>query len=303
MRTNRLNYGAVEVLDFDITNFTKEDSNALRELLLKELIVVIKQQDTNSLNFARLIHEIGGMANWNLMHTDYDGNSIGAFSEYPDVYSWDKDKFFPIQSVTGKKSKDGEFNGIFPLGKLDWHCNLNGPDRADGVALQGIKGVEGTQTSWMNTAIALQEMPEELYARVKGKYANFQYNFLKWADVANEVQREYMMKHRHSYKMWLEQENAAGVKGIYLYTNNDCEIEGDDGTLFQDLQDYFFQEKFMYHHDWQVGDIVLSDQLLTLHKRRQETDEIFEQRLLNRITFRLSNVGDPLYIVERNQIP
>lgn len=303
MKTSRLTYGAIEVLDFDITNFTKEDSNNIRELLLKELIVVIRQQDTNSLNFARLIHEIGGMANWNLMHTDYDGNSIGGFSEYPDIYSWDKNKFFPIQSVTGKKSKEGQFNGIFPLGKLDWHCNLNGPDRADGVALQGIKGVEGTQTSWMNTAIALQEMPEELYARVKGKYANFQYNFLKWADVVNDAQKQFMMANRHSYKMWLEQENAGGVKGIYLYTNNDCEIEGDDGTLFQDLQDYFFQEKFLYHHDWQIGDIVLSDQLLTLHKRRQETDEIFENRLLNRITFRLSNVGDPLYIVERNQIP
>ena len=303
MRTNRLNYGAVEVLDFDITNFTREDSNALRELLLKELIVVLKQQDTNSLNFARLIHEIGGLANWNLMHTDYDGNSIGALSEYPDVYTWDKDKFFPIQSVTGKKNKEGEFTGIFPLGKLDWHCNLNGPDRADGVALQGIKGVVGTQTSWMNTAIALKEMPEELYTRVKGKYANFTYNFLKWAEVFNDAQRQFMMSNKHSYKMWLEQENAGGVKGIYLYTNNDCEIVDDDGTLFQDLQDYFFQEKFMYHHDWQVGDIVLSDQLLTLHKRRQETDAIFEERLLNRITFRLSNVGDPLYIVERNQIP
>ena len=302
MRTASLDHGAVEVLDFDITNFTKEDSNYLRELLLKELIVVIKQQDTTSLNFARLIHEIGGLSNWNLMHTDYDGNSIGGFTEYPDLYNWDKTKFFPIQSVTGKKSKDGQFNGIFPLGKLDWHCNLNGPDRADGVALQGIKGVEGTQTSWMNTAIALKEMPEELYARVKGKYANFTYNFLKWSDVVNEAQKQFMMQHRHSYKMWLEQENAGGVKGIYLYTNNDCEIAGDDGSLFQDLQDYFFQEKFMYHHDWQVGDIVLSDQLLTLHKRRQETDAIFEQRLLNRITFRLSNVGDPLYIVERNQI-
>jgi alpha-ketoglutarate-dependent taurine dioxygenase len=302
MQTKRLNHGAIEVLDFDITNFSEEDGNNLRELLMQELIVVIKQQDTNSLNYAKLIHQIGGMSNWNLMHTDYDGNSIGGLTAYPNLDEWDKNKFFPIQSVTGKKSKEGEFNGIFPLGKLDWHCNLNGPDRADGVALQGVRGVDGTQTSWLNTAIALKEMPEELYARVKGKYANFQYNFLKWADVVNEKQKEYMMNNRHSYKMYLEQKNAGGVSGIYLYTNNDCEIVGDNGSLFQELQNYFFQERFMYHHNWQVGDIVLSDQLLTLHKRRQETDDIFENRLLNRITFRLSNVGDPLYIVEQNRI-
>jgi alpha-ketoglutarate-dependent taurine dioxygenase len=301
MQIKRLDNGAVEVSGFDITNFTKEDSNYIRELLLKELIVVIKKQDTNTRNYARLIHEIGDICNWNQMSSDFDGNQYPQFTEYPDIYNWDTSKFFQIQAVTGKKTKEGQHYGIFPLGKLDWHCNLNGPDRADGVALQGIRGVEGTRTSWMNTAIALKEMPEELYERVRGKYANFRYNFLKWSDVANEHQRQFMLNNQHEYKMWLEQENAGGVKGIYLYTNNDCEIEGDDGSLFQDLQDYFFQEKFLYHHDWEVGDIVLSDQLLTLHKRRIEVDEVFENRLLNRLTFKLSNTGYPQYIVDRNR--
>jgi alpha-ketoglutarate-dependent taurine dioxygenase len=102
--------------------------------------------------------------------------------------------------------------------------------------------------------------------------------------------------------MWIEQTNAGGVKGLYLYTTNDCEIPGDDTTLFTDLQDYLFQEKFIYHHDWSIGDIVLSDQLLTMHRRRQEADEIFENRVLNRITFRITNVGNPPALIERNKI-
>lgn len=290
-----LQNGAVEVSGFDITNFDKQDSLDLRFLLLKYLVVVIREQDTNSLNFARLIHEIGGIANWQQMHTDFDGNSIGAFSEYPDVYSWDKSKFFPIQSVTGKK-KDGKFNGIFPVGKLDWHCNLNGPDRADGVALQGIEGVVGTRTSWMNTAIAYEEMPEELRSRVAGKHANFYYNPLNWADIKNEDQRQFMLNNRHHYKMSIEQKNELGTQGLYLYTNNECEIVGDDGSLYEDLKDFLFQEKYIYHHDWSVGDIVLSDQLLTLHKRRLEVDGVFENRVLNRITFRLSNTGSNFFL-------
>lgn len=294
-----LDHGAIEISGFDITNFDREESEEIRNLLLTHLVVVIKEQDTNPLNYARLIHEIGPIANWQQMHTDFDGNSIGTFSEYPDVYTWDKNKFFPVQSVTGKK-KDGKFNGIFPLGKLDWHCNLNGPDRADGVALQGVKGVVGTRTSWMNTAIALQEMPDDLYQRLRGKHATFYYNPLNWADIQNETQRQYMLKNKHQYKMYIEQENAMGIKGLYLYTNNDCEIVGDDGSLYNDLKDFLFQEKYMYHHDWSVGDIVLSDQLLTLHKRRPEADAIFEERVLNRITFRLSNVGEPPYIVSKN---
>lgn len=294
-----LDHGAIEICDFDITNFTWDTAQEIRKLLLTHLVVVIKEQDTNSLNYAHLISYIGLLGNWQQFHTDFESNSIGFLTEYPDFSSWDKNKFFPIQSVTGKKT-NGEFNGIFPLGKLDWHCNLNGPDRADGVALQGIKGVEGTRTSWLNTAIALQEMPDDLYNRLKGKHATFSYSPLNWADIHNETQRQYMLMLKNEYKMYIEQENAMGVKGLYLYTNNECQIVGDDDSLYEDLKDFLFQEKYMYHHDWNVGDIVLSDQLLTLHKRRLETDAIFEERLLNRITFRLSNVGDPLYIVSKN---
>ena len=58
----------------------------------------------------------------------------------------------------------------------------------------------------------------------------------------------------------------------------------------------------MYRHEWEIGDIVLSDQLLTLHKRRQENDSVFKNRLLNRITFRLSNTGNPPFILTKNKI-
>ena len=44
----------------------------------------------------------------------------------------------------------------------------------------------------------------------------------------------------------------------------------------------------MYHHEWETGDIVLSDQLLTLHKRGTDDPEILSKRVLNRITFHIS---------------
>ena len=244
---------------------------------------------------------MGIICNYDQCGRDTEGNFLGYPTSYPDVENWDRSKPFPVQRVTGEK-KNGEFTGIFPLGKLDWHCNLNGPDRADGVALQGIQGVVGTRTSWNNTALALKEMPEDLRNRVRGKYAKFYYNPTKWADIYNKSQLEAMLKARHHYKMWLEQTNIAGVQGLYLYTNNDCEIVGDDTNLFEDLQDFLFQEKYIYHHEWALGDIVLSDQLLTLHKRRQEVDSVFEKRILHRFTFRITNVGNPPALILKNTI-
>jgi alpha-ketoglutarate-dependent taurine dioxygenase len=301
MKVIPLNNGAVEIVDFDMRNFTYDEAIQVRDVLRKELIVVIREQDRDPFNYAKLIHHIGGICNWDQCYRDIEGNTIGRHPTYPDFENWDHSKPFPVQRVTGEK-KNGEFTGIFPLGKLEWHCNLNGPDRADGVALQGIKGAVGTRTSWNNTALALKEMPDSLSSRIHGKYAKFYYNPTNWSDIHNKEQLVHMLKNRHHYKMWIEQTNAGGVKGLYLYTTNDCEIPGDDTTLFTDLQDYLFQEKFIYHHDWSIGDIVLSDQLLTMHRRRQEADEIFENRVLNRITFRITNVGNPPALIERNKI-
>jgi hypothetical protein len=300
MKILKLNYGAVEIIDFDIKNYTYEDAIEIRDILRNELIVVIREQDTDPFNYARLIHYVGGICNWDQLCRDIDGNFIGPRAGPLNIENWDKIKPFPVQRVTGEK-KNGEFTGIFPLGKLDWHCNLNGPDRADGVSLQGIKGVDGTQTSWLNTTIALKEMPQDLRDRIQGKYAKFYYNPTKWADVPSK-QLAGMLKNRQHYSMWLEQTNVAGIEGLYLYTNNDCEIQGGDDTLFVDLQNFIFQEKYMYHHDWSVGDIVLSDQLLTLHRRRQEVDSIFENRVLNRLTFRITNTGNPPALIEKNKI-
>jgi alpha-ketoglutarate-dependent taurine dioxygenase len=296
-----LSNGAVEVTGFDISKVDEASALEIKNILHKELIVVLRNQDRNPLNFAKLVHYIGKICNYDQCRRDIDGNFLGYLDEYPDIENWDVDKPFPVQRVTGEK-KNGEFTGIFPLGKLDWHCNLNGPDRADGVALQGIKGVEGTRTSWNNTALALKNMPDELRNRIKGKYAKFYYNPTKWADIHSQHQLQFMLANRKHYTMWLEQTNIGNVQGLYLYTNNDCEIVDDDTNLFVDLQDFLFQEEFIYHHDWSLGDIVLSDQLLTLHKRRQESDNVFENRVLHRFTFRITNIGNPPALVMKNTI-
>ena len=301
MKVVPIENGAVEVIGFNISDFTKTQAIELRNILLKELVVVIKGQDTNTLNFAKLTHAIGGIANWNHLCWDIDGTFIGVPEVYPNPDTWDESKPFPVQRVSGEK-KNGRWTGIFPLGKLDWHCNLGGPDRADGVIIQGIKGVKGTRTSWLNTSIALKEMPTDLYEKIHGRFATFIYDPLLWSNMDNPGQRDYAAGNKHQYKMWIEQENMGGTKGLYVYTPNSCTIDRDDGTLYNELQNYLFQEKFMYHHDWSVGDIVLSDQLLSLHKRRQEKDEVFEKRVLNRLTFRLSNTGNPSALVLKNRI-
>ena len=102
------------------------------------------------------------------------------------------------------------------------------------------------------------------------------------------------------YKMWLIQKNLAGVKGIYFYTNNKCKIITQDETLYDKLYQHMFQDKYVYQHWYEPGDIVLMDQLLTLHKRDQNDPEILAKRVLHRITFRISNYDN--FIANNNKI-
>ena len=287
-----------KVIDIDISKVTPLMCAEVLETLKKELVVVIKKQPTDTKFFARLVHGMNNViANFEQCVWNEDGD-IEKYDEYLDPWECDR---YPVQRVTAEK-KNGDYSGIFPRGKLDWHANLNGPDRADGVALQGIRGVEGTVTSWLNTAVAYEQMPSQLKEKISGVYCSYTYNMEKWADIDNVSQLEFMRKNRHDYSMFIEQENIAGTKGLYFYDNNDLRIVEKDVDLYYELKEYLFQEKFMYHHEWEVGDIILSDQLLTLHRRPIRSDEVFEKRLLHRYTFPISNVGEVKFIEERNVI-
>lgn len=282
-------------VDFD--NLTKEDCKKTLELLKKELVVVIKKAPTNPLGMHRLVGGMSYIANWQQCIWDVDGNFKGVPTKPVDP--WQVDEVL-VQRVTAQE-KDNKPTGIFPKGKLDWHANLNGPDRADGVALQAYAGVEGTVTSWLDTAQAYKAMPQYLKDKIKGKYCSYTYNMSNWSDTPWHLPHA---KKDDSYRMWIEQENIAGVKGLYFYTNNDLIVsdgDDDDIDLYEELKAFLFQEKFMYHHEWEVGDIVLSDQLLTLHKRPLRPDAVFEKRILHRLTFPISNASEPRFIIEKNK--
>ena len=292
VKVNPLPNGAVEVSGIDISQ--PDTYTDIKHILEQDLVVVIRQQPTDPLYFTQLIQTINPIANWQQCIWDEEGNDIGPPRRHDKPFS-------NVQRVTGEK-RDGESTGIFGIGRLDWHANLNGPDRADGVALQGIKGVEGTVTSWLNTSLALHKMPDELKTRIEDVYCSYYYNVLNWADIEFEAQKAYLANRQAPYEMWLEQENIAGVKGLYFYPNNDCQMQTEDVDLFEDLKEYIFQEQFMYHHEWQVGDIVLSDQLLTLHKRQLREENVFRKRVLHRLTFPISNTGNPKRLELLNQI-
>ena len=304
MQFQNLNNGvAVKVNNVDISNISDDDVHGIKELLHNNLIVVLKKQNRLPYYFVNFIERIGTVANYRQMIYTKEGEFYLGKTP-PNTSKWDKDKeLYPIQRTTAKKNKKGISTGIFSSGILDWHANLNGLDRADGVALQGYEGCENTSTSYLNTNLAYNDLDDSFKKELEGVHCEYEYTPEVWAKGLSETQLKMMKKdsiNDKPYKMWLLQQNVSGVKGLYFYTNNKCKIITKDETLFQRLYDHMFQDKYVYQHWYEPGDIVLMDQLLTLHKRDQNDPEILAKRVLHRITFRISNYDN--FIANNNKI-
>ena len=55
------------------------------------------------------------------------------------------------------------------------------------------------------------------------------------------------------------------------------------GRLWIGLIEHVLQDKYRYDHHWKDGDVVISEQWLTIHKRH--TFERMDKRILHRIAF------------------
>jgi len=289
MKIKPLSNCGVEILDLDITKLTDSDYKEIKEIFLEHLIVVFRNQPVLTVPYAKLIQKIGSIANWGQAQWSIDGERI--INKPQSVIPADNftgiDSQYPVQRVTGKKINH-RLSGIFGTGKLDWHSNMNGPfNRARGVALQGVsEAVRGTSTSFMDTTKAYSAMDTELKNRCNGVIGRFEYSPEIWAEGLPKEQYEHMLKNKEDfYEMPLVNDGFKnGAKGLYFHYMNKCSFPSDP-ELLDILKKHCFKPEFIYTHWWEPGDIIIMEQVLTLHKRDQDDPAILAERVLSRYTF------------------
>jgi alpha-ketoglutarate-dependent taurine dioxygenase len=86
--------------------------------------------------------------------------------------------------------------------------------------------------------------------------------------------------------------NHSGIKGMFfpflqiMEFANRSQQEFD--SIMRTLTEHVLKSKYAYHHEWKDGDVVISDQWLSIHKRWAFED--MDKRLLHRIAFDYKNV-------------
>lgn len=279
MKTRLHENGWTVMVDGNVNDLTKEEIHEVARLVATKMVVVFPEQieiePQQELAFAETIGSVHMFVNQaeekdkerakTLMHKGVDG----------------------IIRVTGKLI-NGEPGLFGHNSELDWHSNqASKKTRKAIVWMYGDEGMEGSRTSFLSMVEAYEKMPSELKEKIADKKCYFGFKPGRYSTTPffkGHVNKENLFD--------LVMPTTAGVTGLYYPFHQVFGMDGLEEEEFQELHqeivDWCLQEQFMYHHDWVDGQIILSDQWLSLHKRW--AFDKMEERLLHRIAFDYDNV-------------
>jgi alpha-ketoglutarate-dependent taurine dioxygenase len=256
----------------DIRDLTETEIRKIAELVNTHSVVAFKDQKLTTTDQLKFCSTFGKVQSYkdkqNFKHLTVDGE---------------------ILRVTGQKDDTGKTGLFGHPEELGWHCNESSNLKRDPLVwLYSVQGSKGSITSWINLVAAYNDLPKDLKNSFEDKTVVCgweQGRFGRADDFYSNVE-----KNRAVHK--LIQSNYRGEKAIFFPFNQTYAISGYSKSEYNEiakfLRYHIEQEKYMYHHFWDDGDAVISDQWLSIHKR-WKFDKI-EDRILHRIAFDYSKI-------------
>lgn len=269
--------------DFDFAKASQQEINQISTLLAYNTLVIAKKQNHLTVeDEIRIAHMFGDVE---------DLTSVAHLEPYKNMLvagSGNK-----MERVTGELDEHGQPGLFGHVSDLDWHCNQPAmPQRKPLVWLFGVKGTAGSKTSWTNNIQAYDDLDEEWKQKIKDlrmvcgwkkdSYSEYDFGRAKLG-ITEDFNEHYTPNLVHT--------NIAGKVGLFFpflqFRNFVGYTQEQSREIVEPLRDHLLQEKYIYHHDWQDGDVVIAEQWLGIHKRWRF--EGMTQRMLHRITFDFSN--------------
>jgi taurine dioxygenase len=269
----------VIIEDFDLRQATQSQANIIAKLLATNTVIVIRGQKLTPHDEINFCSKIGVVEDWT-KRLPQGGDALNGFLV--------KNGNNKVIRVTGELDEHGRPGLFGHVSDLDWHANQTANEwRHPIVWLYGVKGTAGSRTSWLNNIASyndLDQQDKDYYKSIRmingykqGAYSES--HFGKPIDI------------NFTYKPNLVHTNIAGVTGLYFPFLQIHQIDGMDEDQSREfitkLQDHVLQEKYMYHHDWHDGDVVIAEQWLGVHKRWRF--DAIDARVLHRICMGFEN--------------
>jgi taurine dioxygenase len=192
--------------------------------------------------------------------------------------------------------RDGFGNPIGGLGdgELQWHSDQSYmQEPATGAALYALElPPSGGETFWVDLRAAYAGLPRQLQAKIAGKRGIFDYT-KRLAGYGRESDRQLSEEAKRltppvTHPL-VRSHPETGDRSLYLDSTTTVGIDYMDTTTGLALLDEVYEsatsDEFVYAHRWQVGDLVLWDNGVTMHRRTPFDPGA--RRLMKRMTMRL----------------
>ena len=181
-----------------------------------------------------------------------------------------------ILLVSNVKEK-GKYIGVENAGD-SWHSDLSYmPEPSLGSLLYALEVSEiGGDTEWLTMYDAYDTLPEKTKKRIDGLKARHSFNRYKNKRVGIPKQRQQDGKERYEkisppdvFHPVVRTHPDTRRKALYLSPRFTIGIldgsEDEAQELLDELIEHTIQPKFIYHHEWRVGDLMMWDNRCTLH--------------------------------------
>jgi hypothetical protein len=251
--------------DFDLKQATQPDINQIAKLLSTNTLVIIKKQ---KLSVADEIRVIKMFKNPRQFYPETNPDDAG----YINCVVPSSENI--LVRVTGELDENGHPGFAGDVDELQWHCNdPTRQERHPLVWLSGIRGTAGSRTSWNNNIMSYKDLDDSIKEKLKPLKLSIKH---LWEDEENT---------RHVPD--LIHTNIAGKVGLFFPFLQITGFQGmskeESKEIIDPLIDHTTCEKYVYHLDWEDGDITISEQWLGIHKRWEF--EGMGNRLLHRAVF------------------
>lgn len=259
-------------VDIDLNMASQQDLHEIEVLCANHTCVKIRNQN---LSIEREAEIVKSYTHPHLLYTPEH--------ERFKHYALDSEGY--ICRVTGQKDKDGMSGIAGHVEEMLWHHEQPAERGRSSIAwLYAVSGVRGSVTVWNNTVEAYKDLDISTKEKIKDL------RVIQFGNVNHAITRtEQNFNNRKVYdkSVPLVITNHVGKTGLHLSLHQFERFEGMSREQSLEIAESLFkfvtQDKYCYHHEWQDGDVSLSDQWLGVHKRLRFNE--METRLVHRATF------------------
>ncbi len=181
--------------------------------------------------------------------------------------------------ITALRRPDGTPMGGLGTYEIYWHHDQIYRERpASGSVFYAVEVPENTgQTSYCNTKLGYDTMPDNLKKQLDGRRATAKYGM----KAESSTQRDFVKDPAAMKKIEdrtppathdvILENPATGQKSIYLDPNKTLGIDGlsqdESKELIDAVSQHMLQDDLIYTHTWRNGDVVMWDNARLWHRR------------------------------------